>query len=152
MNVAHVLVVCTGNLCRSPMAEYWLRQQVPGLSVSSAGLHALVGQHIDPTTLRVLHSHGLEASAHRARQLAIWMVQNASLVLTAELRHKQHIERLYPHSRGRVVRMDEHLQQDIADPHRKSQAEHEHSFEHIRQALQPWVHKIHTLGYTPLAA
>lgn len=52
MNIQHILVVCVGNICRSPMAEYFLKQQFPQLDIQSAGLSALVGQFADPKAIQ----------------------------------------------------------------------------------------------------
>ena len=47
MKINHILVVCIGNICRSPMAEYFLRQQYPHLKIESAGISGLVGHAAD---------------------------------------------------------------------------------------------------------
>lgn len=150
MKLKRVLTVCAGNICRSPMAEHWLRGQLHGLDVSSAGLTALVGQPIDPGSQHALQQLGMDASEHRARQLAEWMVDHASLILVAELRHKQHIERLYPQARGRVFRMGEAQQMDIADPYRHGREHHSACLHSITQGLTPWAHRIRSLGYESL--
>jgi protein-tyrosine phosphatase len=84
-----VLIACVGNICRSPMAEAILRQQLAGseVIVESAGLAALVGKPIDPLAGAVLAEHGLSADRHVARQLKPELIQAADLVLVMEKRH-----------------------------------------------------------------
>jgi low molecular weight protein-tyrosine phosphatase len=85
-----ILYVCTGNVCRSPMAEYLLRQRSTGrrLHVASAGVAALVGEPVDTGSATVLASFGIDSSTHRARQFEPWMATDADLVLTAEVAHR----------------------------------------------------------------
>jgi protein-tyrosine phosphatase len=85
-----VLVVCTGNICRSPMAEHLLRA---GLSerdvlVASAGTHGLVGEGMQPHALDVLRERGVDGSGFRARRLEAHHVEDADLVLTATREHR----------------------------------------------------------------
>ena len=47
MKINHILVVCIGNICRSPMAEYFLKQQYPHLQIESAGIAGVVGHAAD---------------------------------------------------------------------------------------------------------
>jgi protein-tyrosine phosphatase len=90
-----VLVVCTGNLCRSPMMQAVLSYALPGLVVRSAGTAAPAGQSWHPLTLEVLSDAGYHVSgkAHRLRKQ---LVRDAKLILTAEGAH-----------RGVVVGLDE---------------------------------------------
>jgi protein-tyrosine phosphatase len=68
-----ILVVCIGNICRSPMAESLLAQRLSGRSpdiwVGSAGLAALVGRPADPIAQTLMQERGLAISDHRARQI-----------------------------------------------------------------------------------
>ena len=90
-----VLVVCTGNLCRSPIIETMLRAQLPDLVVRSAGTHApRGGPPWHPWAIEVLDEIGLEA-AGTAKRLREADVKAATLILTAEGMH-----------RGVVVRHD----------------------------------------------
>ena len=72
-----VLVVCDGNICRSPMAEAIINQDCKGkgLTVASAGVGALVGKPVDATALQLLHENGYDHPAHEARQLTREMAQ-----------------------------------------------------------------------------
>lgn len=81
-----VLVVCTGNICRSPAAEFRLRQLLGAdVAVTSAGLHALVGQPVDPAMAALL---GPGVEGFRARQVmrADVLAADLVLVMTAEQR------------------------------------------------------------------
>jgi low molecular weight protein-tyrosine phosphatase len=80
-----VLVVCTGNVCRSPAAEVLLRSGLghrSGIRVASAGLAARVGEPVDEPMRRLLRERGLSTAAVAARQLTPDLVRQADLVLT----------------------------------------------------------------------
>jgi protein-tyrosine phosphatase len=85
-----VLVVCSANICRSPMAEHLLRAR-SGLDVASAGTAALVGRPIDSASAHALRELGIDAGDHVARQLGPALVDAADLVLTATLRHRAEV-------------------------------------------------------------
>ncbi len=80
-----VLVVCTGNICRSPAAELLLRAglgSVAGVEVTSAGLSAPVGAPVAEPMARLLRARGVDPGTSRARQLQPSAVRDADLVLT----------------------------------------------------------------------
>jgi protein-tyrosine phosphatase len=82
-----LLVVCTGNVSRSPMTELLVRawsDPDAELVVSSAGVHALVGQPMDRGAASAMGQLGLDPSQHRSRQFEPEMAAAADLVLTAE--------------------------------------------------------------------
>lgn len=146
MAIQSVMLVCTGNICRSPLAEGLLRQHLPQLRVYSSGLAAMVGQPATAPTLEVAQSMGVDIGAHRAQQINAFLVQSAQLILTAELRQKQEIERLYPLSRGRVFRICEAGREDIPDPYLGDDACYQASAILTAQGIQDWAQKITTLN------
>ena len=82
----HVLFVCSGNVCRSPIAErlthaYALAHGLPRLTAESAGVRALVGFPIEPVAARVIEGLGASADGFRARRLRPEMIKRADLVL-----------------------------------------------------------------------
>ncbi|GAB3592173.1 low molecular weight phosphatase family protein [Angustibacter peucedani] len=90
-----MLLVCTGNVCRSPLAAQLLRHELDGrgvgpdrVQVSSAGVAALVGEPMTPQAVEQARSLGLQPQDHRGRQLTDAMIAEADLVLTAERRHR----------------------------------------------------------------
>ncbi|MBR9987392.1 MAG: low molecular weight phosphotyrosine protein phosphatase [Desulfosarcina sp.] len=91
-----VLMVCTGNICRSPMAEGLLWHRLPQalkpiVSVRSAGTHGLHGNRAEPFAVRAAAAHGADISQHRASVLDAGMIRSADLVLAME---KYHIDRI----------------------------------------------------------
>src|SRR3546814_3067238 len=84
MTMNRILLVCIGNICRSPLAEALLKQHFPDKTVHSAGLAALVGHPADSTAQDIAHQHGLDLSAHRAQQITQAMCRSADLILVME--------------------------------------------------------------------
>ena len=97
--VFSILMVCTGNICRSPMAEGLLTHQLPHtlkpfVNVRSAGTHGLHGNRAEPLAVRAAAAHGVDISDHRARILDAKMIRSADLVLGMEKHHIDHINSL----------------------------------------------------------
>ena len=81
----HILVVCTGNICRSPTGEYCLKKELgPDFEVMSAGLGALVDHPAHELSQKIALEHGIDMSAHRARQINLDILKWADLILVME--------------------------------------------------------------------
>lgn len=93
-----VLVVCTGNVCRSPLVERLLRPALgpAGIRVGSAGTGALVGAAMDPRAAARLRAHGGDPAGFVARQLTPALVDEADLVLTATRAHRAAVVAMRP--------------------------------------------------------
>jgi protein-tyrosine phosphatase len=98
-----ILTVCTGNICRSPVAERLLQagldQVLPGgFEVRSAGTRALVGDPVQPLSADIIRTFGGTAEGFTARQLSAKILRNVDLVLTMTSGH-----------RGEVLQLDASL-------------------------------------------
>jgi protein-tyrosine phosphatase len=124
-----ILFVCTGNVCRSPFAERWLRGALAEaevrIPVHSAGTQALVGEPMDPATVAVSTGLGLDCSGHEARQLESGPLSEARLVLTASRLHRKVVVERHPpavkytftiRQLGRILAAADPREMFIADP------------------------------------
>ena len=93
-----ILIVCTGNVCRSPYIERRLRHELAGtgIEVTSAGTRALVGHDLDAGTRALLQDRGVDAADFTARELTAALVERADLVLAAAREHRAAVARLHP--------------------------------------------------------
>lgn len=98
MSAGLILVVCTGNVCRSPYIERLLAAALApyDVEVGSAGTHALVGEPMDEGSARLLAESGLSAAGFVARQLTPVLARSADLVLTATREHRRAVVRMAP--------------------------------------------------------
>jgi len=110
-----VLHVCTGNICRSPMAEHLMRRMLDdawpdsaaGFVVESAGTWGHAGSPMEPHALSTLARHGIDGDAFRARELTAEHVVAADLVLAASREHRAASVVLYPRAAARTFTLRE---------------------------------------------
>lgn len=141
----NILVVCIGNICRSPTAEIVLRRALDrnDINVSSAGLHALVGKPIDPTAGQLLTEHGLASDLHLARQATPAVLGAADLILTMERKHLDSISRVAPHVSGKSFLLGKwHGNCEIPDPYRQHREAFEHVYGLIERSVDGWLRYI----------
>lgn len=144
----NILVVCVGNICRSPMAEVLFKDALLKInqnncSVFSAGIGALVGHKSDEKAVQLMLARGLDISGHRATQLNTQMVRKADLILVMELAHKIDIENKEPSAKGKVFRLGEWGGYDINDPYQLDLAAFESVLVQIDQGVNQWVKKLY---------
>ena len=137
-----ILLVCVGNICRSPTAEYLLRHRLGDVQadISSAGLGALEDHPMDATAASLLRENGIDPGAHRGRQLQSPMLRQADLVLVMEKDHAARIARLAPEASGKVLLLGKWLgEREIPDPYGQSRPAFEHVYGLIDQAIARWL-------------
>jgi len=111
-------------------------------NVSSAGLAALVGHKADPTACRLMMNKGIDISGHRACQVHTEMIHKADLILVMELNQKNAIIGKQQSARGKVFRLGEWEEFDIADPYKKDFAAFERSLVLIEKGITQWMEKL----------
>ncbi|UNK49941.1 low molecular weight phosphotyrosine protein phosphatase [Lysobacter sp. S4-A87] len=134
-----ILIVCKGNICRSPMAVAMLRPHLTDAHIDSAGLAAMQGYRVDPAAERTLRAHGLSAGDHVARQLSSADLDNAELVLAMEKRQVTALLALSPALRGRVYLLSRWSgDRDIRDPYGRTQENFDIAYGQIDAAIGEW--------------
>lgn len=135
-----VLIVCMGNICRSPVAERLLAApHDTKLQVNSAGMGALVGHPADAIAAEVAAANGVSLDGHVARQFTRALGREHDLILVMEPGFRAAIAAEAPELLGRVMLYDHWSGgTGIPDPHGHSRAFHEHVFTRIAQATQAW--------------
>ena len=139
----NILVVCTGNICRSPTGEYLLKKELgPGFNVMSAGLGALVDNPAHEISQKIALQHGIDMSAHKARQINLDILKWADLILVMENGHKRELLRKYPWLEGKVFRYGEPQRGDVPDPYRRPENAFVLAWNFISKLTPYWVQKI----------
>ncbi len=140
MKSAHILAVCTGNICRSPMAEGILRKVVGhAASVSSAGTHAIEGNPASEFSIIAAGENGIDISDHRARVLTPEMVRSNDVILCMESFHVEQVLELDASTFKKVFNLADFSGtaklRDIPDPYGCGLREYRECFRNIERCV-----------------
>jgi protein-tyrosine phosphatase len=141
----NILVICEGNICRSPMAQALLAEQLPGALVISAGCAALAGRPADPVAVELMAARGIDIGRHIAVNMNMEHVRLADLVLTMSRSQVRVIEARYPFARGKVYCIGQHLGIDVMDPYRRGRQAFVASLEQIELCIRTWFDELKKL-------
>ncbi|EKD75545.1 MAG: hypothetical protein ACD_44C00104G0002, partial [uncultured bacterium] len=147
MRFNNILIVCVGNICRSPMTEaifkLHLQQAQSPIKVSSAGIGALIGHPADPFVNEILREQkGIDCSAHRARQLNKEMLAESELILVMENVHCKKIKRQFPAACGKVHLLGNWSNFEIPDPYKMPKQFFVDIYHLILQGVEEWQTKL----------
>ncbi len=138
-----ILVVCAGNICRSPLGEYMLKAKLPTKQVDSAGLVAKNGDRADVSSIKLAKADGLDLSAHQARRLTTELCAKYDLILVMEPQHQKDIMQKFPQASGKTMLLGKWIGVDeIPDPYKMSIEAFEHAYKLIDQSVTEWAKRL----------
>lgn len=138
MEIKTVLVVCVGNICRSPMAEYLLKQQHPDLQIESAGISGLAGHPADDKAQLCMQRLDIDMSTHIAQKLNAAHLKQADLILVMSHNQQKHIEQTWSFAKGKVFRLGHWQNKNVPDPYQHDQAFFDNTCQLIQQCVMDW--------------
>lgn len=124
--INRVSVLCTGNICRSPMAaavlQFGLDQAHADVAVSSAGLAAMGGYEADAFAIKLMKERGLDISDHRGKQFTSRAGLETDLILVMSTDQQRMVEENWPLLHGRVYRIGHWDNFNIDDPYERGES------------------------------
>lgn len=151
MAIPLVTVVCTANICRSPMGEAILRAKADGaglkINVNSCGVQALTGKRPDRHAIGALERAGYNIlEEKRAEQLLMPQANAAQLMLVMESRHKQWVMQNFPAYSGKVWLLGHWNQQsEVDDPIGQGPSEFDRCLQVLENNIDLWLPKLRAL-------
>ncbi|QSI20405.1 protein tyrosine phosphatase [Proteus mirabilis] len=139
----NILVVCMGNICRSPTGERLLQAHFPNKKVHSAGIIAKDDRPAYDSAIRIAQQHDLCLDNHQSRRLTSELCKGADLILVMENDHIDRIHQQFPETRGKVMLFGQWINKtEIPDPHKRSDEMFEHVYQLMEKAVIQWQGKI----------
>ena len=143
----NILVVCVGNICRSPIGERYLKQRLPNKNIASAGIASkkshLEGKPADAMAQQVAQQHGIDLTGHQSQQLTSQLCTQYDLILVMEKGHLSALSEIAPEASGKAMLFGQWIgQKDIPDPYKQSKEAFDYAYQLIAQAADAWVAKL----------
>jgi len=147
-----VMFICTGNICRSAMAEGMFRKMTENMNnieVYSSGVYAETGDYATYNAVEAAKEYNVDISTHRATNIRKSEIEQMDLILCATNSHKQSVLYLYPDLKGKVYTMKEYVginkegqDIDIKDPWGYDEYVYKRCAEEINECLEITLEKI----------
>ena len=148
--IDNILVVCTANICRSPVARLFIRQALRGaaVNVDSAGTLAIDGSPADPIMQALLVERGFtELREHRSRAVMPHHLSHYQLILCMENAHIAHLRRISSVATGKTMLLGRwNNSQEIDDPTGETIKDYVSAVEQIETFCQQWATKMTMMG------
>jgi protein-tyrosine phosphatase len=143
--LGNVLVLCHGNICRSPFAAVLLAARAPALEVRSAGLHADDGNPADAAAARCAERMGISLAGHRSRRVDTELLEWAHLILVMQGSHVATLQHAWPQVGGRARLLGAFLPAPpylLEDPWGQPEAVFDDVFARVKRAVENLVVRI----------
>lgn len=154
MSGPYILVVCTANICRSPVGEALLREQLQqtGLtdwSVSSAGTWAVAGNAASQFSVILLAEQGIDIDGHRSQRVTGALMRQSDLVLCMETAHQGHLQKAFPAQQDKIytLRQMAGQQGSVRDPYGGSRQEYERMVAELATLIETGFPRIQKLAW-----
>lgn len=135
-----IVMVCTGNICRSPMAEALMRDALSergrdDIEVCSAGVFAYDGDAASYEAIEVMDGYGLDITKHRSQPMTIALAKDA-LILGMTVSHKRSVSQLAPGARVYTLGEYANTNRDVADPYGRGLSVYSQTAREIKEAVE----------------
>lgn len=140
-----VLVVCVGNICRSPTAQVLFEEKFLNdkFSVDSAGLSPVLNSDIEETARTILLEHGITPKKHCAKKLTRELIAANDLILVMEKAHIKAVLGIAPEAKGKVFLLGKWLEDiEVTDPYKQSKTKFSAAYDLIEQSVDAWIKAI----------
>lgn len=142
MQFKNILVVCVGNICRSPMAEYLIKKAYPNLNVYSAGIAGMIGHSADEKAQHCMRLIGIDMSGHIAQKLNAELIKKSDLILVMSSNQLKHVEQTWPFAKGKTFRLGHWQGKNVPDPYQHDQAFFDETSQLIQSCVADWTKHI----------
>lgn len=147
-----ILMICAGNLCRSPFAEVYMRMRFEEAGVDaecfSRGLLAMPGRKVPDLALKVAQEFGVDLSNHVSQTLLAPDLDRAAMVMVMEMEQRQHLSKLRPAHIGKVMMLSQPGGgEKISDPMGRSEETFHRVYSEIAEYVDVWMQRFGVGGH-----